>query len=621
MSKIVDQHKHELDNLLQEKNSEDGLTENPNNIITNLSSHTLTEEEFEALRYGLKFGLATLPCESNILAYTEDIWEQISKSKICNVGKYNEARIKNSLRCLAFNIINIDEKRIFKDQKKIKLLKSLQKTITVLKPDKGNGIVLMDKSDYIHAVGNIFGDSNKFKLITDDPTITRMKSLQNYLRKIRNRGELTKDEFNLCRPKNEKPAKVHGLPKIHKSFDRIPKFRPIIDTTGSTHYFEGKFLASLLKPLTVNEFSVKDSFDAATRINNIPKDLLESNHKFISFDVESLFTNVPISKTINIILKRIYDDKLISTNLRKITLKNLILDSCTKTAFTFNNKLYEPKDGVSMGSSLGPALANIIMAELEEIIIQQLIENGVIKFYYRYVDDTLMVIEDKYIDFVHKELNSFDKNLKFIVDLFDKETPHFLDLELSPDRLSIFSKDTNTGLYVNFNSYIPWSYCVSWIRSLVSRAHAICKPDKLKLEINLIKKFASWNDFPKTIASAIINRSLNNDDKTDQANESDPNMDTDVRTIYFRMPYFGDKGVSLIKACINKIRANCIENRKIVFKILYDVARTEVFCNNKDKTSFLCQSNVVYIFVCPGFNSSYVGKTERTLSERTTGHA
>ena len=52
-----------------------------------------------------------------------------------------------------------------------------------------------------------------------------MKSLQNYLRKIHNREELTKDEFNLCRPKNAKPAKAHGLPKIHKSFDRIPKFR------------------------------------------------------------------------------------------------------------------------------------------------------------------------------------------------------------------------------------------------------------------------------------------------------------------------------------------------------------------------------------------------------------
>ena len=145
--------------MLQEKNSEDGLTENPNNIITNLSSHTLTEEEFEALRYDLKFGLTARPCESNILAYTEDIWEQISKSKICIVGRYNEARIKNSLRCLAFNIINFDEKRRFKDQKKIKLLKSFKKTITVSKLDKGNSIVLMDQNDYTHTVENIFDDS------------------------------------------------------------------------------------------------------------------------------------------------------------------------------------------------------------------------------------------------------------------------------------------------------------------------------------------------------------------------------------------------------------------------------------------------------------------------------
>ena len=74
--------------------------------------------------------------------------------------------------------------------------------------------------------------------------------------------------------------------------------------------------------------------------------------------------------------------------------------------------MYQQKDGVSMGSSLDPVLANIIMTELEETIIQQLIENDTIKFYCHYVDDTLMVTEDKYIDFVHKKLNSFDKQSK-----------------------------------------------------------------------------------------------------------------------------------------------------------------------------------------------------------------
>ena len=68
----------------------------------------------------------------------------------------------------------------------------------------------------------------------------------------------------------------------------------------------------------------------------------------------------------DIVLKRIYDDKLIDTNLSKRTLKKLLLDACKKTAFSFNNVIYEQIDGVSMGSSLGPTLANVIMTELEK---------------------------------------------------------------------------------------------------------------------------------------------------------------------------------------------------------------------------------------------------------------
>ena len=61
--------------------------------------------------------------------------------------------------------------------------------------------------------------------------------------------------------------------------------------------------------------------------------------------------------------------KLIDTSFRKHTLKKLILDSCTKTIFSCNGTLYEKLDGVSMGSSLGPVLANIILSEFENIIV------------------------------------------------------------------------------------------------------------------------------------------------------------------------------------------------------------------------------------------------------------
>ena len=62
-------------------------------------------------------------------------------------------------------------------------------------------------------------------------------------------------------------------------------------------------------------------------------------------------------------------------------MKKLLLDSCTKTTFSFDNLLYEQCDGVSMGSSLEPILANIILTEVESVIVKLLIETSVLKFY------------------------------------------------------------------------------------------------------------------------------------------------------------------------------------------------------------------------------------------------
>ena len=101
---------------------------------------------------------------------------------------------------------------------------------------------------------------------------------------------------------------------MHKEFATIPKFHLIIDTTGTPCHEVGKYLAKLLNPLTTNEFSVKNSFDATIRIQNIPQDLLDKSYKFVSFDVESLFTNIPLT---DIILNCVYDQNLMETNLKE----------------------------------------------------------------------------------------------------------------------------------------------------------------------------------------------------------------------------------------------------------------------------------------------------------------
>ena len=94
--------------------------------------------------------------------------------------------------------------------------------------------------------------------------------------------------------------------------------------------------------------------------------------------MESLFNNVPITRTVHIMLRRIYQESVISTNLKKWTLKKIIIDACTKTVLSFNIKLNQKKDGVSTVSFLGPVLANIIMTELEDVIIKPLIADDTI---------------------------------------------------------------------------------------------------------------------------------------------------------------------------------------------------------------------------------------------------
>ena len=139
------------------------------------------------------------------------------------------------------------------------------------------------------------------------------------------------------RPKNAKPVRAHGLPKSHKNFLNIPKFSPALDTTGTSHGLVGK----LLYPLTTNEFSLKDSFDVANRIKAFLSYLFENGYQYLSFDVESLFTNIIIKRTADIILRWIYQDRVVSTNLKKRALKKLIFDTCIKTFFSFNNEFYQ----------------------------------------------------------------------------------------------------------------------------------------------------------------------------------------------------------------------------------------------------------------------------------------
>ena len=240
---------------------------------------------------------------------------------------------------MAISLIDLENQQIFKDNKKLDIIKNLRKELVILKPDQGDGIVLLNANGYYNGIKKLFQDKLKFKQILEDPTPSSLTSVQRYLKKFNKRRELRNDTYDKIQPISAKLARAHGLPKIHKLFKNIPLFRPIIDTTGTTHYSVGKYLSELLNSLTHNDYSLKDSFDAAARLSRILPQVRENDdYMFISLNVSSLFTKLLSKKTVNIILKRIYNEKKIPTSLCKRLLKKLILGACQKTSYLLSRE-------------------------------------------------------------------------------------------------------------------------------------------------------------------------------------------------------------------------------------------------------------------------------------------
>ena len=85
------------------------------------------------------------------------------------------------------------------------------------------------------------------------------------------------------------------------------KFRPIIDQTGTSTYKCSKLIGEYLKPLSQNEYSIKDTQCFSEMLRDLPP--LNIDEEYVSYDVDSLFTNIPLKETTDYILEEIYVNK------------------------------------------------------------------------------------------------------------------------------------------------------------------------------------------------------------------------------------------------------------------------------------------------------------------------
>ena len=153
----------------------------------------------------------------NIRTELEAFYYKISRN---NLTYEQQTKIKQSLQAID---INYDNKRIKKLHSNITnvehdaLIKlSKDQSIVVVKSDKKNQVVIMNKNNYIEKSMKMLGDATKFKKLEKDPTRTRENRLNAILLKMKKEGEIADEQYQTMRSTGAVLGKFYGLPKTHK---------------------------------------------------------------------------------------------------------------------------------------------------------------------------------------------------------------------------------------------------------------------------------------------------------------------------------------------------------------------------------------------------------------------
>ena len=86
------------------------------------------------------------------------------------------------------------------------LLNLENKDIVITKPDKGNGVVILDQKPYDNAIQEIISDISKFEKLNEHPRLKRKTSLQRFLRKLKQKNVFNKNVYDKLYPSGSAPA-------------------------------------------------------------------------------------------------------------------------------------------------------------------------------------------------------------------------------------------------------------------------------------------------------------------------------------------------------------------------------------------------------------------------------
>ena len=596
----------------------------PKKVIFNFSYRQLTESEEKLLSKGLNFSLPpkTLNYGDALLPF-ELLYKSMSNSK--NIDRNSLLACRGALQNQAFNMWSTYNPKLEQNltAEEIEALKSLKNDdrIVIQKSDKGNSVVILNKSTYIDRMEELLSDVTKFESISiqdgkDYNYIWNQElRVRETLKVLKSSNSIDAKLYDKLCPRGSRPSVMYGLAKVHKQLvNGFPKLRPILSAINTPTYKIAQFLVNIMEPLTKDQYTVKDSFEFCNDIR------IQNQTKFMaSFDIDSLFTNIPLDETITICCNKLFESQNLVEGLSKSQFRSL-LELATKESFIlFNGKYYKQIDGVAMGSPLGPTLANVFLCYHENNWLNQCPAGFKPLYFKRYVDDVFCLFNEEsnvtsFLDY----LNTCHPNMNFTLEMENENSLPFLDVNVIRlnDRFvtSVFRKATFSGIFTNFRSFIPELYKRNLISTLLFRSYTISSNWELvHKEVSRIKSFLQKNAYTESYIDNAIKQFFNK-----IFGNRDPIAVNETETHEIVLPYLGSISSRVrrnLKSLAKKYIPKC--QIKIIFKSPAKLSSVFTF---KDKLQSYLVSGVVYKYTCSGCNSTYIGKTSRHTQKRFSEH-
>ena len=187
---------------------------------------------------------------------------------------------------------------------------------------------------------------------------------------------------------------------------------------------------------------------------------LHANLIMASFDVESLFTNIPLQEPFDLCVQKLFEDKNYINGLSKDSFREMITATMVTLSYLFDNNYYKQHDGVTLGFLLGPIFANIFLCVHKILWLEKYPPEFRPVIFTKYVDDIFLLFQNiNQIEKFKCYLNLKHANIKFSSEI---QMNNFLDIKIVRENnkftTSVYHKPTFSGVFTILESFILISY-------------------------------------------------------------------------------------------------------------------------------------------------------------------